>query len=230
MRSASVRAARLCASLVVAAAPLAAQQAHQPRDTTAARGMAPPMRGMPHMMGMPQMMGMMACPMISAMMRGPTAALRARDTLHLSTSQASRLDALQRQVGETHTRVMDSMRVLQPRIAALASASQFDEPAVRKAFTQMGGLHADMAVALLRAQHETDRILTPGQRDALAAMARAHQGMEGMPASGQRRAGPDACRMMESGSPGPQGPAAKRDSLDSLHNHQHGADTSGGRQ
>jgi len=214
MRSRTPRTALICASLVCAGAPLAAQQparAHQPQDTAAARG---------SMRDMMQMMGMMGgCPMMSAMMRGPAAALRARDTLHLSPAQVQRLESLQRQIDQARARVMDSMRVLQPRLTALVDAREFDERAARAVFERMGQLHADMGVAMLRAQHEVANILTPQQRDLLMALGRARMGMAGMMGPGA-----DACAgMLEMmGRPGARPPAARPDSA---HSHAPRADS-----
>lgn len=215
MRSTMTRAALLCAGLILGGAPLAAQQqqhAHAPRDTTSGRGM---MSGG----GMMRMMSMMMCPMMSAMMRGPAAALRARDTLHLSATQVSRLEALQRPIDQAHMRMMDSLRALQPRFRVIADTSQVDSSAVRSLFEQMARLHADVAVAMLRARNETAAILTPQQRASLAEIGRAHMGMAGMSA-GADSAG---CPMMAPGGPGQQQSGQEPDTL---HGHQHGADTS----
>ncbi|HEX5832062.1 MAG TPA: Spy/CpxP family protein refolding chaperone [Gemmatimonadaceae bacterium] len=201
MRTASARAALLCASLVAVGAPLAAQQPghpRQPRDTAAVGGST---------RDVTQMMGSMAgCPMMVAMMRGPGAALRARDTLHLSSAQVQRLEAAQRQLDQALARMRDSMRVLHPRMAALVDAPRFDESATRAAFERMGRLHTDMGVAMLRAQHETAAILTPRQRDLLTALGRARTARMKGP-------GADACSgMMEMERPGVGPPAARPDS------------------
>jgi Spy/CpxP family protein refolding chaperone len=158
-----------------------------------------------------RMMGAMAaCPMMTAMMRGPAATLRARDALHLSSAQVQRLETLQRPVKQAHARAMDSMRVLQPRIAALVEAPRFDERAARAAFERMGRWHADVGVAMLRAQHETADVLTPQQRDSLVALGRARMGMAGRMGPG---AAADTCAsMMEMGHPGARPPAARPDS------------------
>ena len=207
MPSRTARAALLCAGLVFAGAPLAAQQPtppRQPQDTTTARAPA-------H--GMMQMMGMMAgCPMMSAMMHGPAAALRARDALHLSPTQVQRLETAQRRVEQAHARAMDSMRVIHTRIASLAGAPRFDERATRAAFERMGRLHTDVGVAMLRAQHEAADVLTPQQRDSLAAIGRAQ--MASMP--GMTGAGPAGMMQMAP-------PAAKPDSA---HEHDHRPDSS----
>jgi Spy/CpxP family protein refolding chaperone len=153
------------------------------------------------------MMGSMAgCPMMVAMMRGPGAALRGRDTLHLSSAQVQRLEAAQRQLDQALARMRDSMRVLHPRMAALVDAPRFDEGATRAAFERMGRLHTDMGVAMLRAQHETAAILTPRQRDLLTALGRARTARMKGP-------GADACSgMMEMERPGAGPPAARPDS------------------
>lgn len=197
MISRTARAALLCAGLVLAGAPLHAQQpspAPQPPDSAAA--------GRPG--GAMSMMGMMAggCPMMSAMMRGPGAALHARDALHLSATQVQRLETAQRRVDQAQARAMDSMRVLHPRITALADARTFDERAVRAAFERMGRLHADVGVAMLRAQHDAADVLTPQQRDSLAALGRAQMGTMG-PGAGGPPAGGACAGMMDMMMPPP---------------------------
>lgn len=212
MRSRTVRAALLCTGLAFAGTALAAQQPtppRQPRDTTTARA---PARGMMQMMGM-----MAGCPMMSAMMHGPAAALRARDALHLSPTQVQRLETAQRQVEQAHTRAMDSMRVLHPRIASLAAAPRFDERATRAAFERMGRLHTDVGVAMVRAQHDAAEILTPPQRDSLAAIGRAQMasmpGMSGAGMAGMSGGGMNMCAGMM-----PMGPPAAKP--DSAHEHR----------
>lgn len=217
MRSTRARASLFYAGLLLAGAPLAAQQGehpHQPRDTTRTGEMA-------------QMMGMMStCPMMSVMGRGPAAALRARDTLHLSAAQVTQLQALKRRQDEMHRQAMDSMRVIHRQLGALADAPRFDENATRAAFDRMGRVHTNMGVAMLRAQHEVAGVLTPAQRNSLAALGRSHMRTTGMMGGG----GPagDACGMvMGPGGPTPKRPGAGRDSA---HSHEHGADTTGARQ
>lgn len=217
MRSYWTGATLLCSLLFIAGAPLTAQQRgqgheHQTGDTTGSGGMM-------------QMMGMMSCPMMSAMMRGSAAALRARDTLRLSATQVGRLEVVQREIAQAHRRMMDSMRVLQPRIVAVTDASRFDERAARSLFDRMGHLHTEMAVSMLRAQHATAGILTPEQRDSLAALGRAHMGMAGMAGRGQAGAGSPGCPMMQPASPSHGRRGVKKDTLDSLHSHVHRGDT-----
>ena len=175
---------------------------------------------------MMRMMGRTAgCPMMQAMMRGPSAALRARDALHLSSVQVQRLEAAQRQVQQAHARVMDSMRVLHPRLTALAGAPRFDERATRTVLERMGRLHADVGVAMLRAQYDVSQILTPQQRDSLAAFGHAQMGAMGMtrPGPGGAAAGMDPCAgMMPMGLPGANKPVAKPDSV---RDHVHRADS-----
>ena len=228
MHSRTARVALLYAGLALAGAPLAAQQPTTPvrptQDTTAAGG---PMHDMMRMMGT-----MAGCPMMSAMMHGPAAALRAREALHLSPTQVQRLETAQRQVEQTHTRAMDSMRVLHPRIAALADAPRFDERATRAAFERMGRLHADVGVEMVRAQHDVAEILTRPQRDSLAAIGRAQMasmpGMMGAGPAGMAGGGMDMCAgMMQMGTPGAKKPAAKSDSA---HDHEHRADSSATRR
>lgn len=221
MHSRTARVALLYAGLALAGAPISAQQpaqANPPQDTTA---------GGASMHEMMRTMGMMAgCPMMEAMGRGPAAALRARNALHLSPAQVQRLEAAQRQVEQAHTLAMDSMRVLHPHIAALADAPRFDERAARAAFERAGRLHADVGVATVRAQYEVSQILTPPQRDSLASLGRSQMGGMGMMGPGGA-AGMDACAsMMQMGTPGAKKPAAKPNSA---HDHQHRADSTTGR-
>jgi len=224
MRSPFARLALLCVGLaglagapLASLAPLAAQQppsARQPDTTAAAR----PMGDMMRMMGT---MGMMAgCPLMPAMMRGPAAALQLRDTLHLTPTQVQRLQTAQRQVEQAHARAMDSMRVITPRLTALVAAPTLDERAARTAFERMGRLHADVAVAMLRAQRDAAAVLTTAQRDSLAAIGRAH--MAAMMGPGAAAAGGDPCaammQMMQRmpmgpmGHPGMMPPSTRRDS------------------
>lgn len=221
MRSRTARVALLYANLALVGVPLAAQQpaqARPPQDTTIRGG---PMHDMMRMMGT-----MAGCPMMQAMTRGPAAALRARDALHLSSAQVQRLEAAQRQVQQTHARAMDGMRVLHPRLTALAGAPRFDERATRAAFERMGRLHADVGVAMLRGQYDVTQILTPPQRDSLAALGRAQMGAMAMmgPGPGGASAGMDPCAgmMQQIGPPGANRPAAKPDSA---HDHEHRADS-----
>ena len=143
--------------LVLAATPLLAQQA-------APSGNRPmqPMAGMP----------MMDCPMMSAMMSGPGAALQSATALKLTPDQRTRLETAKRRLDALSAPAMDSMRVIHTQLNALAQQPAFDERAVRGAFARMGGVHTDMGVAMLRASHDTRAILTPVQRDSLAAIAK----------------------------------------------------------
>ncbi|HEX6534841.1 MAG TPA: Spy/CpxP family protein refolding chaperone [Gemmatimonadaceae bacterium] len=167
---------------------------------------------------------MSMCPMMRAMMRGPGAALHARDSLHLSATQATQLEALERRLQQRHSQAMDSMRVIHRQINAVADAPRLDESAARAAFDRMGRLHTEMGVAMLRAQHEVAGILTPEQRDALAALGRSHMQMTGM--AGPGGAGSDECAMMGPGGPGAKPPGAAGDSS---HTHEHGGDSTSAR-
>jgi Spy/CpxP family protein refolding chaperone len=144
------------ACLVLAGTPLLAQQ-------PAPSGNRPmPMAGMP----------MMECPMMSAMMHGPGAALQSGAALKLTAQQRTRLEALQRQVDAASKPSMDSMQAIHTQLMALAQRPQLDEGAARAAFDRMGRVHTAMGLTMLRASHEVAAILTPAQRDSLAAIAK----------------------------------------------------------
>ena len=154
MRSPTARAALLSAGLLLASVPLVAQAAHDPgskgtMDTTA------------------------DCPMMTAEMRGPAAALDARAALHLSAVQVSRLESIKARLEQGHEAAKDSMQALHRQINALSAAPEFDEHSARAAFDRMGQLHGDMGFEMFRAQHEVAGILTAQQGDSLAALGRA---------------------------------------------------------
>ena len=169
------------ACLLLIGAPLAAQQ---PSPS------APPHGPGQHEMSHPSNMPMTDCPMMSAMMHGPAAALRAGGALGLSSAQHSRLEAQQRQVDAATKRGMDSMQVIHAELVAVAQRPELDERAAREAFDRMGGVHTEMGLAMLRASRETSAILTPLQRDSLAAIAKRRtptpgaMPMHGMPMHG----------------------------------------------
>ena len=102
-------------------------------------------------------MGMMEhCPIMAAMVKGPAAALEHRDTLDLSSGQVERLEALRREMAETHRVAMQRMREL----------------------------HEEMMAVGRRAQEQTAQVLTAEQNQLLeglrpADMHRMH-GMHGM--------------------------------------------------
>jgi Spy/CpxP family protein refolding chaperone len=154
MGSTNARFALVGACLVLVATPLVAQQP------------APADRPMRPMASMP----MMECPMMSAMMHGPAAALGAATALGLSPAQRTQLQAQQRQVDAATKPAMDSMQVIHAQLMALARRPQLDERAARAAFDRMGRVHTETGLAMLRASRKTSDILTPVQRDSLAAI------------------------------------------------------------
>jgi len=156
--------------LVLAGISLLAQQPAPSGD--------PPMRPMA---GMP----MMECPMMFAMSHGPATALQAGTALALSPAQRTKLEALQRQIDAAATPSMASMHAIHAQLTALTRRPQLDEGAVRAALDRMGRVHTEMGVTMLRASHEVSTILTPVQRDSLAAIAKRQMPKPGaMPMSG----------------------------------------------
>jgi Spy/CpxP family protein refolding chaperone len=137
-------------------------------------------------MAMDKMDKMADCPMMTAEMRGPGAALDARTALHLSPGQVTQLETIKGKLDQHHKAAMDSMQALHRQINTLAAAPQVDEQAVRAAFDQMGQLHGAMGYEMFRAQREAATVLTPQQIDALAAVGQAKmntgamKGMGGM--------------------------------------------------
>ena len=171
------------ACLLLIGAPLAAQQ---PSPSAPPHGAG--QHAMPHPAGMP----MMDCPMMSAMMRGPAAALRSGSALKLTADQRTQLEAVQRRLDAVHTPSMDSMRVLHAELMALSKQPKLDEDAARAAFDRMGRVHTETGLAMLRASQDVSGILTSAQRDSLAAIARRQMPKSGaMPMSGPK-AGPGA--------------------------------------
>ena len=166
MRSMKGRFTLTCACLVLAGTPLLAQQP-APSGTRPMR----PMAGMP----------MMDCPMMSAMMPGPAAALQSATALKLTPEQRTKLDAAKRQLDALCAPSMDSMRLIHTQLMALAQQPTLDERAARAAFARMGRVHTDMGLAMLRASHDVNGILTPVQRDSLAAITKRQMSMSGMP-------------------------------------------------
>jgi len=170
MRTMTARFTVTSVFLVLAVTPLLGQQ-------PAASGRQPmrPMAGMP----------MMDCPMMSAMMLGPAAALQSATALKLSADQRTRLEAAKRQLDALSAPSMDSMRLIHAQLLALAQQPTLDEHAARAAFDRMGRVHTGMGLAMLRASHDVNGILTPVQRDSLAAIAKRQMSMPGaMPMSG----------------------------------------------
>ena len=173
--------------LLALGAPIAAQQSAPS---------APPHGAGRHAMAHPAGMPMMDCPMMSAKMHGPAAALRAGSALDLSADQRSRLEAAQRRIDAVHGPSMDSMRVIHAQLTALTKQPVLDERATRAAFDRMGRVHTEIGVAMLRASQEASAILTTTQRDSLAAIARRQ-----MPKSGAMPMGAamPMCSMMAPG-------------------------------
>ena len=170
MRVINARLTLAGACLVLAGAPLVAQQ-------PAPSGNRPmhPMAGMP----------MMDCPtMMSAMMPGPAAALHSANALKLTPDQRTKLEAAKRQIDALSAPSMDSMRVIHTQLMALAQQPTLDERAARAAFARMGRVHSDMGLAMLRASHDANQILTPAQRDSLAAIVKRDMSSGTMPMRG----------------------------------------------
>lgn len=149
-----------------------------PAQQPAPSGRTPPH----HMAGMP----MMDCPMMmSAMIPGPAAALQSATALKLTPDQRTRLEAAKRQLDALGAPAMDSMRVIHTELMTLAQQPTLDERAARATFARMGRVHTDMGLAMLRASHDANQILTPVQRDSLAAITKRRMSnampMPGMP-------------------------------------------------
>lgn len=122
------------------------------------------------MMGnMREMMGRMMrdCPMMGAMGSGP-AALQQREALGLTDVQTRQLESLRSRATEAQSGMMPRMHALHAELSQLTGRDQFDEAAVRRTFDRMGELHTEMGVAMLRAQHDVQQVLTPEQRAMLA--------------------------------------------------------------
>lgn len=180
MRSMTARLTLAGLGLLLAGTPLLAQKPVPPGNR--------PMSGMP----------MMDCPMMSAMMHGPGAALQSAAALKLTPDQRTKLEAAKRQLDALSAPSMDSMRLIHTQLMALAQQPTLDERAARTAFDRMGRVHTEMGLAMLRASHETNGILTPVQRDSLAAIAKRQMSKPGaMPMGGMMM----MCPM-------PMGPAA----------------------
>ncbi len=111
--------------------------------------------------------------MMTAEMRGATAALNARAALQLTAAQVSQLATVKAKLDQWHKAAMDTMQGLHRQINALATARQVDERAVRATFDRMGQLHGDIGFEMFRAQQEVAGILTAQQSDSLAAAGRA---------------------------------------------------------
>lgn len=128
--------------------------------------------GMRGTMSMPAMMDMMRdCPMMQGMRQGPAAALQHRDSLALSDTQVQRIEAVRTRADQTMRQSMERMQSLHREIRSIGDAERLDEAAARRALAQMGELHADMGVAMLRARAETRDLLTAAQRERLTRLA-----------------------------------------------------------
>ena len=182
--------------LVLAGTPLVGQQPSPSRPGPGGR------RPMP-MAGMP----MMDCPMMSSMMNGPAAALHASSALKLSSEQRTKLEALQGRFDAASKPSADSMQAIHAQLTALAQQPTFDEGAVRAAFERMARVHTEMGLTMMRAAHDVSAILTPAQRDSLAAIARRQMPrpgampMQGMPMHGMPTSGMPMHPMTGGGAP-----------------------------
>lgn len=186
MRCSRVRLALAGTCLVFAGGPLLAQK------PMPAGNRPMPMADMP----------MMDCPMMSAMMHGPAAALKAGAALKLTAEQRTRLEAVQRRMDAASKPSMDSMQAIHTQLMALAQRPQLDENAARAALDRMGRLHTGMGLAMLRASHEVSAILTPAQRDSLAAMEKRRMSKPGaMPRNGKPMSGMPMHSMPGAGAP-----------------------------
>ena len=163
------------------------------------------------MMGMMDMMSMMGdCPMMSAMMQGPDAALRRRTELGLTDAQVSRLEALRTNRQQAAAQAMERMAALHKELRAVTGGEQFDESAARGVFDRMGVLHTEMGLAMLRTRQEVRAVLTPEQRKALSERGGDMMGMMGMPhMMGQGMMGMMGCPMMMTPPPTKNGAPAR---------------------
>lgn len=165
MRTPMVCAVLVSAGMLFAGMPLAAQMEHGKGQIAA-------------------MDSMSECPMMTAEMRGPGAALDARAALHLSQAQLGELETIKATLDGKHKVAMDRMMMLHRQIHTLAEAPAVDEGAARGAFDRMGQLHGQMGFDAFRAQLQTARILTAPQRDSLAALGRARMNSGDMKSMG----------------------------------------------
>ena len=156
------------------------------------------------------MMSMMAdCPMMQAMQESPGAVLKRQGELGLSADQVSRLQALERAAGGAPMQGTERMRALHQEIARVTNAERFDEAAARAALDRMGDLHTEMGVAMLRTRHQVRQILTPTQREKLAAQGGGMMGMHRRMMGGGMDM--ENCPMMQGGmNSRPQGRAGSR--------------------
>ena len=122
--------------------------------------------------GMPMgdMQGM--CTLMSGMHEGPEVALMHAQHLGLSDAQRSRLVAARARVHQAHATAQEQMRGADREIGSAAGGDRVNETALRNAFRRVADIHAQAAVAMLRARDETRATLTAAQRAQLAQFAR----------------------------------------------------------
>lgn len=130
-------------------------------------------------MGMMAMMG--NCPMMQAAAEGPAAMLEHSDALDLTAEQTARLESLRDQMAEARRSGMESVRELHLEVTQAGMGEDFDEAAVRDAFSRMGEMHEEMGVAVLEARQQALEVLDTRQRETFAGMrAGATGGANGM--------------------------------------------------
>ena len=100
----------------------------------------------------PAAMPMMDCPMMSAMMNGPSAALGAGAALKLTAAQRTRLEASQRQFESASKPSMDSMQAIHAQLMALVQQKTLDENAAPGSKTKTS---ADTPARAARISFET---------------------------------------------------------------------------
>lgn len=127
---------------------------------------------------------MMDCPMMSAAMQGPGAAVERREELGLTDAQVGQLEALRARDKQAQSDAMERMVTLHKELSALSAATRFDEAAARSALTRMGALHTDMGLSVLRAAHDVRALLTSEQRKTFAARSGGMGGMMDMMGGG----------------------------------------------
>lgn len=123
---------------------------------------------------------MMDCPMMSAAMQGPGAALDRKKELALTDAQVGQLQALQARNNQAQSAAMEQTMALHKKMGDLSDSPQFDESAARIALDRMGTLHTEIGLAVLRAPYDVRALLTPVQRKAFTAGGTGMMGMHGM--------------------------------------------------
>lgn len=145
---------------------------------------APPMAGMSGhgMSGMGQ--SMQHDPMMMLMAGSPEALLAHRTALALTAPQVASLRALQHDMAARHDSAMQEMAPLHARMEQAVEAASIDDASLQGALDDMGRLHARMMGDMVRSVHAARAILTPAQRERLAAlpmhMDAGHKGMSCM--------------------------------------------------